>query len=227
MRRIPLDTTYGPRISVGTQHAVPAASVPGTAVQWNAPAWVVVATDYQADSTAQRRLDSFGLDARQFLVRRHCPATRVRPAAYIIEPAFPGYLIVRAAPHEAHWLRKDYKHGIQGPLTAVGDASRPAILPDIAMAALIAMGQTHLHISSGGSFLGEIASDGTLRRVPAEEPPPPDYTGATLEVVDPDHPFAGLAGECMRSGRDRVVLLLKLIGSERRVTVARSAVRRA
>lgn len=195
-------------------------------MQWDAPAWVVVATDYQADSIAQRRLDNLGLDARSMQVRRRIPANRVRPATHHHEPAFPGYLIVRLAPHERHMARQDYKHGIVGPLTAVGQPNAPAILPDTAMLALLAevavnawCGVPHL--------LGEIGDDGRLRPVARPEEVLPDLTGEVLEVADADHPFAGLRGECMRSGSDRVVLLLRLIGAERRVTVARSAVRQA
>lgn len=196
-------------------------------MQWDAPAWVVVATDYQADSIAQRRLDNLGLDARLFVVRRTLPANRVRPATHVLEPAFPGYLIVRCAPHERDLLRRDYKHGIDGPLTAVGDATKPALLPDLAMLEMLRLGALNLHAQEDGMLLGEVTGDGSLRPVPRPDEPVPDLTGETLLVADPDSPFAGFSGECMRSGPDRVVILLRLLGADRRVALPRAAVRRA
>lgn len=208
------------------QHPAGRDALPGSAVQWTGPAWLVVAVEHQADEKARSRLHDLGLDPRLFLIRRHIPATRVRPAAITLDPAFPGYLIVRAAPADRELMRRDYKRGIIGPLTAVGQPTKPALLPDEAMLALIAIAARNRHAGSD-CLLGEIAHDGTLQPIPEPHDPLPDLTGEALLVVDPDSPIAGMVGACMRSAADRVVLLLQLLGADRRVTVARSAVRRA
>jgi hypothetical protein len=225
-KRIPLDRL--PDVAIASAPADPMLrdAAPGTAVQWRSPAWLVVAVGYQQDATAQRRLDALGLDARLFTVRRRLAATRVRPGSNIDEPAFPGYLIVRAAPHERDLIGRDYKHAIDGVLTAVGQPTVPAILSDHAMLGLLAIATRNRHAGSD-SLLGEISEDGTLRPIAPPDQQPVDLTGETLLVVDEDSPLAGFRGECLRSAADRVVLLMRLLGGERRVTVDRSAVRRA
>lgn len=183
---------------------------------------VVVATEYQQDAAARRRLDDLGIDARCFAVRRTIPATKARPAAFTTEPAFPGYLLVRLHPPERSLIRRDYKHGIVGLLTAVG-SDRPAVVPDTAMAKLLDLATTNAW-TGDPHVLGQLDAHGRLTPVPKPGQPFEDWTDQELEVVD--HPWlVGLTGRCVWSGRDRVAVLLSILGGDRRVEFHRDAVR--
>ena len=221
----PLDTLPGAPIASGPRNPMLRDAAPGTAAQWRHPAWCVLATEYQADSTAADYADTHGFDARLFMVRRSLPATRARPASSVHEPAFPGYLLIRLAPHDPlHLLRRDSRHGIVGLLHAVGQPDRPALLPDLAMLALLDMAARNAW-TGDPMLLGQIDVEGRLVAVPRPAEVAPDLAGETLLIED--HPWlTGMRGECLRSGRDRVTLLLRLLGGEREVTLARGAVRR-
>lgn len=184
-----------------------------------------MATEYQADSTARAYLDDHGFDARLFLVQRRVRANAVRPAALMVEPAFPGYLIVRLAPTDPlHRLRRDSRHGIDQLLTAVGHPDRPAFLSDEAMLALLDLAEQNLWTGTN-NLLGQIGEDGRLRPVPQPHEPLEDLTGEELEISG--HPLlSGLRGECVRSGPERVTLLLRTLGMERRIVAQRDQVRR-
>lgn len=197
----------------------------GIAARARSAAWIVVATEYRAEADAARYLDHHGFDARQFLVQTRRPALGKRPASWATEHAFPGYLIVRLHPTDPlHWLRPDSRNGVAGWLHAVGAADAPATLPDATMLALLDMAARNAWTGET-LLLGQIDLDGRLVAVPRPAEAAPDLTGETLLVED--HPWlAGMRGECLRSGRDRVTLLLRLLGGEREVTLARAAVRR-
>ena len=216
-RRISLDTIPSSQIGLAAQ-----GPWNGIATHAQAPAWVVCATDYQADAAALRYLTDAGFDARSYLVQTQQPALGKRPAYIRTEPAFPGYLLIRLGPDDPrHLIRKDSRNGVEGLLSAVGSQA-PAILPDAAVLVLIDMAEANRH--AGYPILGRIDDGGRLRPIPRPNEPVPDWTDQTLTVVD--HPFAsGLTGTCIHSGRDRVILLLELLGGTRRVELSRSAVR--
>lgn len=196
----------------------------GIATRDQPAAWVVVAAEYQADADAALYLRRHGFDCRQFLVQTWRPALGRRPSGWGTEAAFPGYLIVRLFPEdELHHLRADSRNGIAGWLHAVGAPDTPAVLPDLAMWTLLSLAEANAWTTER-SLLGRIGDRGILALVPKPSEMFPDITGAELEIAD--HPYlAGFRGECLRSGPERVVVLLRLLGGERRVTVGRDAVR--
>lgn len=195
----------------------------GIATRARVAAWIVVATEYQADTDAARHLAKHGFDARQFLVRSYHSALGKRPAFLANEPAFPGYLIVRLHPTDPlHCLRADSRHGLAGWLHAVGAPDTPAVLPDLAMAVLLEMAAKNTWTGED-ALLGQVDERGRLVPVPSLHAPAPDFSGLEVEIVD--HPWlAGLRGTCLHSGRDRVVVLLSLLGTSR-VEVDRDSVR--
>lgn len=170
--------------------------------------WHVVATEWQAEAQAQRAINDLDpcFDARLFLVAEREPGTRLRPSRTKIRPAFPGYLIVRWAEGDP-WrrIRKDSRLGIAGVLHAVGQPDVPAVLPDVAMAALLD------RVDPASGYLDA-----------AEPEAPEDLTGAQVEVAAGW--LAGLRGLCRRSGAERAVVLLSMLGGEREVVVPRASV---
>lgn len=171
--------------------------------------WHVVAVEYQADGLAALSIANISpaFDVRTFWVEEHQPRTALRPARTLLTLAFPGYLIVRWDAQSDPWQRIRRARGVAGILTGAGQPDRPAILPDLAVAIL----------------LSRCDERGVLD---ARQPEPlEDYSGEELEVAD--HPWlGGLTGICVRSGADRVKILLSFLGGEREVELTRAAVRR-
>lgn len=199
------------------QERARAPSVSSTAAHWR-----VVATEYQAERQALAYLHTLGFDARMFVVVIERPATPHRPARTDSEPAFPGYLLTRFALSDPwHRIRTDSRTGVAGILRAVGSATSPAILPDLGMALLLANARDD---GQGVHTLGRIDARGGFHHA-IEPPPPEDYTGEELAISG--HPWLdGLTGICVRSGPERVRLLLSILGGQREVEVPRAVVQK-
>lgn len=218
-------------LDLAPRHRIWSGSNPSGQSAWNgmyagarSAAWIIVETYHRADADAATFLDSHGFDARRFLVEIYRPSLGKRPAAWVRESAFPGYLIVMVHPGDPiHHLRDDIKTGIAGWVRAIGADQGPAVLPDLAMWTLLSLAEANAWTTER-SLLGRIGDRGNLAPVPKPSEMFPDITGAELEIADHPH-LAGFRGECLRSGPERVVVLLRLLGGERRVTVGRDAVR--
>lgn len=219
---MPLDTESGPAISCPFSEKPPSN---GRATRAQAPAaWVVVATEYQSEGDAALFLESHGFEVRQFLIETRRPALGKRPAYWAKEPAFPGYLIVWVQPGDPiHYLRADSRNGIAGWLHAVGDPEQPAAMPNDGMAWLLT--RCVENAWAGEPYLlGRVQDGGRLSRVPLPAEAVPDLSGLEIEIAD--HPWlSGSRGACLQSGTERVVMLLSMLGAERKVTVRRDAVR--
>lgn len=174
------------------------------------PFWCVMATEYQADADAARYLSRW-FDVRQFVIQAYRPAFGKRPAGFVWEAAFPGYLILRLGPDDPRQhLRADSRNGVAGLLTAVGDKDSPAILPDAAMLVLLGLAQDNLWAGTA-DCLGRLDRKGYLGPIPKPADMFPDLTGRLMEIED--HPLmSGLQGTCVASSKARLSLLTEAMG---------------
>lgn len=166
----------------------------------NAPAWYVAATESGQEDLARGECGQRGIQTFLPLVRR-IRELRDGRRLRVIEKAFPGYLFVLVA-ERADWHQLKRCRGIGGVLHAVGDAERPARVPQQVM--------TELLVAGGKS--------GILESLSA----PPDLPRVEVgqRVVITSGLFAGQAGTCEWSAAQRVSVLLQAIGLGR-VTIER------
>jgi len=153
-------------------------------------------TEFGQEKTAERAVRGLGLCT---WLPKHFAGGRERPL-------FPAYLFAQADLSADPW-RGIYRQ--RGVATILGTQhERPAVVPAAALAVLWA----------------DCAANGVIypkTDVP-RAPLPPIPPGAEVTVAA--GAFAGLRGICQMTDRDRVTILLRILGREARVTMPRSAV---
>jgi transcription antitermination factor NusG len=161
--------------------------------------WYCVQTDRLREGEVRDRLEDQGFGTfLPLVIAMRAVRPGVRQATAI--PAFPTYLFARFDVQADRWRSIIYTRGVRGLFSSTPD--RPSPVPARQIEALLAMG-----------YDKPIAAD-----------PRPTLISAGLVVRVTDGPFADHEGVCLWDDRQRVRLLLDILGGKREVTVARRLV---
>ena len=152
--------------------------------------WYVVYTQARSEDRALWHLQNQGFDCflpRCFKTRRHARKTDT-----VLEPLFPRYLFTRFDPDVARWRAINGSRGVVGLLD---DGVRPLAVPGGLIERLLAQSdqQGVMPLASLGMF----------------------WKGRSVRIKS--GPFAGQIGEVgdvLAKGRDRVQILLNMLGVE-------------
>lgn len=118
-------------------------------------------------------------------------------------PLFPRYLFTQTTTRATNWGAMRHTRGVSALVNRPG-TPEPAHVPEWVLRLLWRQCEPNGVIYPGASV---------IRRI---------NVGQTVQVLD--GPFTGWSGICHQSARDRVVLLLGVIGGERAVSVPRKSV---
>jgi len=177
-----------------------------------APAWHVLATDFQAEDLAAASLLALGFQRFLPRVRVSVPATESRPARIEIQVAFPGYLFALWAPSD-RWDRVKAAKGVAHILAPVGDPDVPATVPTAFVEAMLAVA------SPTGVLSDEWAPDVRYLR---PDVLPEIAANSFVRVLK--GPLSGRIALCEQSRENRVALLYEIMGGQRRIIARRDHV---
>lgn len=160
--------------------------------------WYCVQTKPRAEARALENLERQAFECLLPRIRRPAPVARLRRQKTVIEPLFPRYLFLRADPHAQSLAPIRSTTGVIG---LVRFANQPARVPEDII--------DRLRLDAD--------PDGVIQPVPTRFHP-----GDAVRIVD--GPFLGLpAVYAQASGEQRAIVLLQLLGSERRIMLPRDA----
>lgn len=160
--------------------------------------WYCVQTKPRTEARALENLERQAFECLLPRIRRPAPVARLRRQKTVVEPLFPRYLFLRADPHAQSLAPIRSTTGVIG---LVRFANQPAQVPDDIVARLRL----------------DADPEGVIEPVRAEFRP-----GDPVRIVD--GPFLGLpAVYAQASGEQRTIVLLQLLGSERKIMLPRDA----
>lgn len=154
--------------------------------------WYLVYAKPRQEATAQTHLQRQGYETYLPLVRRNVKRQGCRVVR--IGPMFPRYLFIHLDNQSDNW----------GPIRST-----------VGVASLVRFGQLPARVPSGMvTMLRQREDDQGILTLPMEE----YQTGARVRITDGS--FAGYEGVFLaKTGRDRVVLLLEILGKHTRTLV--------
>jgi transcriptional antiterminator RfaH len=170
----------------------------------NEPAWCVAQAHGGFEGFAKEMLkQEMGVDAFVPMTRR---VQQIKGAVReFTRPLIPGYIFIPLNLAIEGWQNVNSVRGIIRLIYRAPE--RPARVPLVEMTRLFDM----------------VDAEGFMKQ--AEEPVAADLRGKRLRVTE--GPFATFEGICQWSSRDRVVVLLQMLGQERPVPIGRGHVEAA